>query len=118
MKNEIKIFKALGDSGRFRIIKMLEQRSLCVCEITEALQLAPSTVSKHLSLLKDAGLITDLKKGKWVYYTLEKKEKFASDILKFVKTKTSYCEIIEQDIAFINSEKIKKFCRIKIKEKK
>ncbi|MFA8341792.1 MAG: ArsR/SmtB family transcription factor [Rhodothermaceae bacterium] len=118
MKKEIKIFKALGDSNRFRIIKMLEQRSLCVCEITEALELAPSTVSKHLSILKEAELIDDLKKGKWVYYKLCKEVKFAADILKLVKTKIPNDEIIEKDIEFINSEEIKKFCEIKIKEKK
>ncbi len=64
------IFRALSDPGRFRIVKMLEKKDLCVCEITAILGLAPSTVSKHLSILRDAGLITDDKKGKWVNYRL------------------------------------------------
>ena len=66
----MKIFKALGDKSRLRIVKMLQQRALCVCEITEILKLAPSTVSQHLSLLREAGLILDRKDGKWVEYHL------------------------------------------------
>jgi len=63
-----KLFKALSDNGRLRILKMLQQKSLCVCEITDIIQLATSTVSKHLSILKDAGFIIEQKDGKWVNY--------------------------------------------------
>jgi len=70
MKNLVIIFKALSDKNRVRIIKMLESRSLCLCEITAILNLAPSTVSKHLSILKQAGLIMDDKQGKWVNFRL------------------------------------------------
>ena len=64
-------FKALAEPHRIRILKMLAIRPLCVCEITEILQLAPSTVSKHLTMLRDAGFIMDQKEGKWVNYYLE-----------------------------------------------
>ena len=70
MRELIKIFKALSDPNRLRILKMLEIRPLCVCEITEVLNLATSTVSKHLSLLRDAGLVVDEKDGKWVNFRL------------------------------------------------
>lgn len=70
MKEFIKAFKALSDPNRLRIVKMLEIRPLCVCEITSVLKLASSTVSKHLSLLHDAGLIENEKRGKWVFYAL------------------------------------------------
>ena len=70
METLVKIFKALGDKSRLRIVKMLQQRALCVCEITEILKLAPSTVSQHLSLLREAGIIVDRKDGKWVEYHL------------------------------------------------
>ena len=62
--------KALGEANRIRILKMLEIRPLCVCEITAVLRLAPSTVSKHLSILREAGFIIDQKEGKWVNYCL------------------------------------------------
>ncbi|NQU27768.1 MAG: winged helix-turn-helix transcriptional regulator [Candidatus Marinimicrobia bacterium] len=71
MRTEIKLFKALSDTNRIRILKMLEVRPLCVCEITEILGLAPSTVSKHLSLLRDTELIGDIKEGRWVNYHLQ-----------------------------------------------
>ena len=70
MRSTIKIFKALSDPNRVKILKMLEVRPLCVCEIPEILNLATSTVSKHLSILRDAGLILDHKTGKWVHYSL------------------------------------------------
>ena len=65
-----RIFKALSDPNRLRILKMLQIRSLCVCEITEVLQLATSTVSKHLSILKDTDFIIEEKNGKWVNYLI------------------------------------------------
>jgi len=49
---------------------MLQIKPLCVCEITAVLDLAPSTVSKHLTLLRDAGLIEDKKEGRWVTYMI------------------------------------------------
>ncbi len=70
MRDLVKIFKALSDPNRLRILKMLEIRPLCVCEITQVLELATSTVSKHLSLLRDADLIVDEKDGKWVNFRL------------------------------------------------
>jgi DNA-binding transcriptional ArsR family regulator len=70
VKSAVKVFKALADPSRVRIVKMLQEKPLCVCEITSILGLATSTVSKHLSLLRDAGLITDAKDSKWVNYKI------------------------------------------------
>jgi len=70
LKQISKIFKALSDTNRLRILRMLNNRSLCVCEIREILQLATSTVSAHLSILKEADLIVDEKDNKWVNYSL------------------------------------------------
>lgn len=72
MDAAVKQFKALSDSGRLRILAMLAVRPMCVCEITAVLGLAVSTVSKHLSILKDAGFITDVKDQKWVVYSLNR----------------------------------------------
>jgi ArsR family transcriptional regulator, arsenate/arsenite/antimonite-responsive transcriptional repressor len=70
MRDLAKTFQALSDTNRIRILKMLEIRPLCVCEITEILNLANSTVSKHLSLLRESGFIIDEKEGRWVNYRL------------------------------------------------
>lgn len=64
------IFKALSDKSRLRIIKMLQKKPMCVCEITEILQLATSTVSNHLSILTEAGIINGKKDGKWINYEI------------------------------------------------
>jgi ArsR family transcriptional regulator, arsenate/arsenite/antimonite-responsive transcriptional repressor len=69
-RSTAKVFKALSDPNRIRIVKMLEERELCVCEVREVLGLSTSTVSKHLSILRDADLIVDSKDGKWVNYRL------------------------------------------------
>ncbi|RMD87687.1 MAG: ArsR family transcriptional regulator [Candidatus Dadabacteria bacterium] len=65
-----KLFKALGDENRLRVINVLRTGELCVCQITELLGLAPSTVSKHMSVLRDAGLVKSRKDGRWIYYSL------------------------------------------------
>ncbi len=70
MKEFIKVMKALSDPARVRIMKMLQHKTMCVCEIQTALNKAQSTTSKHLKILEDAGLITYQKNGLWVNYQL------------------------------------------------
>jgi ArsR family transcriptional regulator len=70
------IFKALSDETRLRIIKLLEEGELCVCDITAALDMVQPKVSFHLSALKEAGLIKDRKQGKWIHYSLTEKDLF------------------------------------------
>jgi ArsR family transcriptional regulator, arsenate/arsenite/antimonite-responsive transcriptional repressor len=70
MKSFIKAMKALSDKNRVKIIKMLQHRELCVCEIKEGLGLAQPTVSKHLKVLEEAGFIMSRKEGLWVNYFL------------------------------------------------
>lgn len=72
MTDMVKLFKALADPSRVRILKMLQVRPLCVCEIREILDLAVSTVSQHLAILRDAGFIYDVKENKWVNYYLHR----------------------------------------------
>ena len=69
-EDKVKFFKALSDSNRLRILKMLQTKPLCVCEITNILELATSTVSQHLKILKEAGFIIEEKDGKWVNYLI------------------------------------------------
>ena len=66
------VMKAVADPTRVRILKMLEGGELCVCQIIAVLALSPSTVSKHLFLLKSAGLVNDRKEKKWVHYSLDR----------------------------------------------
>jgi DNA-binding transcriptional ArsR family regulator len=70
MRHLVRTTKALADKSRIRIIGALQEGELCVCQLIELLKLAPSTVSKHLSILKNARLIDSRKQGRWMYYRL------------------------------------------------
>lgn len=66
------MFKALGDETRLRMLGLLAQGELCVCDIMEVLQLPQSTASRHLAYLKNAKWISGTRRGKWMYYQLDK----------------------------------------------
>ncbi len=66
----VEILKALGDETRVRIIHLVQEKPLCVCEIQEILGISQSNTSRHLIKLKNAKLITGDKKAQWVYYSL------------------------------------------------
>ena len=70
MKEFIKVMKALSDPNRVKLLKMLQRRVMCVCEIQAALEIAQPTVSKHLKILEDAGLVGRETDGLWVNYSL------------------------------------------------
>ena len=70
MRQFVSITKALADENRIRTIMFLRHGELCACQVIELLQLAPSTVSKHLSILQQAGLVDACKKGRWRYFKL------------------------------------------------
>jgi len=63
-------FKALADDTRLRILRLLQIREMCVCEIMVALDLTQPTASHHLGILENAGVVRDRKEGKWVFYSL------------------------------------------------
>jgi ArsR family transcriptional regulator len=65
-----RVFKALADKNRARILKMLEEQELCVCQIMAVLGLKQPTISKHLSVLKKAGLVESRRNGTWMFYRL------------------------------------------------
>ena len=79
--------KAAGDPTRTRILKLLETGPLCVCQVQAVLGLAPSTVSKHLALLRTAGLVTDRRDGRWIHYALatEKRNPYARAVLALLR---------------------------------
>ncbi|OPY10844.1 MAG: HTH-type transcriptional repressor AseR [Syntrophaceae bacterium PtaB.Bin038] len=70
MKDFIRVMKALSDPNRVKMVKMLQQKEMCVCEMQEALGITQPTVSKHLKILEDAGLVQSKKDGLWVNYRL------------------------------------------------
>ena len=65
------VFKVLAEPIRLRILILMTKGEICVCDITEVLNLPQSTVSRHMSRLKLSGLVTDRRQGKWIYYKLK-----------------------------------------------
>ncbi len=95
----LRVTKALADLQRVRILTMLGSGELCVCQILEVLALAPSTVSKHLSILSAAGLVDSRKEGRWMYYRLPAGTAGAlvRPVLKWLGETLKHDETIEQD---------------------
>lgn len=87
MQDVLSITKALADKSRLRALMLLRHGELCVCQIIEVLGLAPSTVSKHMSILRQAGLVNARKEGRWIHYRLAGREAspWVKDALVFVK---------------------------------
>lgn len=74
-------FKALSDETRIRILSLLKERELCVCDISETLQMTQPNISFHLSLLKESGLIKDRRDGRWIHYSLDESDMFKRFLL-------------------------------------
>ena len=74
MREFMNLSKALADANRVRLVLVLRGRELCACQLTELFGLAPSTMSKHLSILYQAKLVNVRKSGRWAYYSLPGKE--------------------------------------------
>jgi len=74
-------FKALSDETRLRILSLMKEGEICVCDIAETLKMTQPNISFHLSLLKEAGLIKDRKNGRWIHYSLNESDMFTRFLL-------------------------------------
>ena len=68
-----KLMKILADENRLKIISCLGSGEKCVCQLTEAIEISQNLMSHHLKVLKTEGLVTDERRGRWVYYSLKDK---------------------------------------------
>lgn len=84
MEQLLPYFKALGEENRIKIIHLLLEREHCVCELIKKLNLSQSTVSHHVKILKEAGLLNDRRRGTWNYYSLNQSgfQQYASALEK------------------------------------
>ncbi len=96
----LNITKALAEENRLRIMLALEGQELCVCQLIELLELAPSTVSKHMSVLRQARLVDGRKEGRWMYYRLpdERASVVVKEAIAWVKKSLSVNERIHEDM--------------------
>ena len=98
MEETLAIAKALSDRSRLRILMLIWDRPLCVCHITDVLCSAPSTVSKHLSILKTAGLIDSYKRGRWVHYHMpDERSRAVALALEWVQDTVQESQIVSED---------------------
>jgi len=101
MKEFMGVAKALADDNRTRVLMALADGELCVCRIIELLQLAPSTVSKHLEILRRAGLIESRKDGRWIYYRIADSDAppAAREAVRWVRRSLAKDPLIARDAA-------------------
>ena len=111
MKQFTKVMKALSDPNRAKIIKLLQQKVMCVCELQAALGIAQPSVSKHLKILEAAGLLSYRKEGLWVNYYLSdgKSSPYAASLLgnlqHWLNDTPEVKELVER-VPFLNREEI------------
>lgn len=86
MKDILSILKSLSDRNRLRTVSaLMAHDELCACEITELLGVSGATVSKHLSILANAGIVTSRKEGRWIFFKIAQKNKQLKPVFKWLK---------------------------------
>ena len=109
MREITKIYKALSDETRLRILNLLHNQALCVCNIMDVLEMGQSKISRHLTYLKNAGLVEDSKKEKWVYYSLSKNHSYLP-LLKCLKELRKDIKELHSDAKNLAKSKVKSIC--------
>jgi ArsR family transcriptional regulator len=102
MDNLVVQLKALGDENRFRIMMMLRERPLCSCELLEVLDIAGGTLSAHLKILKESGLLSQDKKGRWVQCSISNDN--AAALLEFLSQRVVSSELFNRDLTSIRQK--------------
>lgn len=98
MQTEIQLFKALSDSTRLRmLLLLLNHDELCVCDLMESLQIPQSTASRHLALLRSAGLVDGGRRGTWMYYQIVEDQGLGSALMTGLKQHCSNMEKAVKD---------------------
>jgi len=98
MNNLLSILKAISDKNRLRILSaLLSHEELCACQITELLQVAGATASRHLSLMVNAGILKNRKNGRWIYFRINTEDISLDPILKWIPHKLEGSNQIAKD---------------------
>ncbi len=103
MKRLVSFFRALGEETRVKIVLMLFEEEMCICELIEKLNLSQSAVSHHVKILKQAELVNDRRKGKWTFYSInqhgfEKNLSILDQELKHLVNTYEYTEKVEPEV--------------------
>ena len=113
MKEMVKVFKAVADPNRIRILKMLQLKKMCVCELSAVLGITQPSVSRHLSMLRDAGLVKDERDSQWINYQLceEKVNKYAPVIMGNIRKWINEDPRISRDAGMLKTLNREKLCK-------
>ena len=115
MRNLVKVLKALSDKNRLRILKMLQAKKMCVCELASALGITQPSVSRHLGILKSAGLVRDRKSGQWIEYALctRPDNQYVRIMLRHLRAWANDDGCVKKDMAVIKTLSRETICRKK-----
>ena len=99
MRDLIKVFKALSDETRIRILKLLLERECCVCEVMQALDISQTRASRNLGLLHDAGFVKSRRDGLWVVYSIDEEGvgRYSTSLLDILRKSLDDNDIVAED---------------------
>jgi ArsR family transcriptional regulator len=111
MREVAMLFKALSDETRLRILHLLLEGELCICDLMEVLELPQSKVSRHMAYLKHSGLVNDRREGVWIYYSLkESQSKVHEYQMRCIRNCFEEHEVFKKDLQRLKSLEVKKAC--------
>lgn len=98
------LFKALSDASRLRVVAaLLHFDELCACHIVELLGVSGATVSAHMSVLIQSGLVTSCKRGRWIHYRLDRQHSKIEDLIKWMSASFELSQQVDEDRATLSS---------------
>lgn len=100
MSTMAETFKLLGDKTRLTIIGLLKERDLCVCNIVDMLHMSQPSISQHLRKMKAGGLVNEIRRGKWTYYSLTIDDKpYVKSILSEIPSQNAKIDWLDDQLA-------------------
>jgi len=111
MNNLVQFLKVLSDKNRIRIVKLLEQRKMCVCELAYVLDVTQPAVSRHLKRMKAVGLVEDERDGFWTNYYLTKNSEQTKKIISCLKQWLDGDRQLLDDLKKLETADRTKMCR-------
>lgn len=114
LSNLVKLFKALSDETRIRIVHILLERECCVCEVMQALNISQSRASRNLGILQNAGLVKSRREGLWVLYSIDEQGAETSTVLvEFLRT-----SLVSERTILEDKERLMRASRIRTTRRK
>ncbi len=102
MNNLTNFFRLVSDETRLRLLMILSEKELCVCELCHILSLSQPKVSRHLARLRDMGLVQTKREGQWIFYDLKLEDPLIRDIIKLIKDNMAKYDLLRKDWERLN----------------